>query len=90
MDDFYSDLFDWRWLYTSGRLQKPVVQLNQHLDNIQLNRAIQSNYKSAMVCALLLMEKKSFSMEELFVKITSLSYMGMCNRLELSMYSAID
>lgn len=75
-NDFYCDLLEWKWLYTSGRLQKPVVKLNQGLDDTELNKAIQNNYRSAMICALLLMERNSFTTEELFHKVTSLSYMG--------------
>lgn len=69
-------MIDWRWLYTSGRLQKPGVHLNMTLDSTKLTQALQTNYQSAMLCALLLMDKEPFTLEELFISLTGVSYIG--------------
>lgn len=82
------DLFDWDYLYLSGRLQKPVkiikekqedpVDLASNLKKVDkktFDLALQTNLKNALHTALLLMPEK-FSLEELFVCITSLSYSG--------------
>lgn len=73
-DRLITDLLDWDTLYVSGRLHKPVkllvIPTNQHLLS-----AMHINLHSAMHAALLLLPE-SFSEEELFTKITSLSYAG--------------
>lgn len=82
------DLFDWDYIYLSGRLHKPVrVILEKKEDQIDLTSnlksvdkktfelALQTNLKNALHTALLLMPEK-FSLQDLFVCITSLSYSG--------------
>lgn len=100
------DLYDWDYLYLSGRLHKPVrilkkpapkpspdtntsttntqidtttddVNLNYSLDSVSksIDLALQTNLKNALHTALLLLPEK-FSLFELFLCITSLSYTG--------------
>lgn len=72
-EDLYKDLTEWHWMYISGRLHKPVVLLN---NNNRLTKALECNLHSAVLCSLLLMNKKYFALEELFTQITRLSFMG--------------
>lgn len=78
VEDFCRDLNEWEWLYTSGRLQKPVTLLNQASGNIKtlLNDSIQYNLQSAVLYSLLLLNKQQVTEWELFLTITGLSYMG--------------
>ena len=80
------DLFDWDFLYMAGRLQKPIklikskeeCQLNESklsVDKKTFDLALQTNLQNALHTALLLMPEQ-FTLEELFVCITSLSYSG--------------
>lgn len=73
-DRLVTDLLDWDTLYVSGRLHKPVkllvIPTNKHLLS-----AMHINLQSAMHSALLLLPE-SFTEEELYTKITSLSYSG--------------
>lgn len=100
------DLYDWDYLYLSGRLHKPVrilkkpvpkpspdtntsttgtqidntaedINLNYSLDSVSksIDLALQTNLKNALHTALLLLPEK-FSLFDLFLCITSLSYTG--------------
>ena len=105
------DLFDWDYLYVSGRLQKPVKIVKPHSNDDKktatastastatttatkqtvmdtskyksplyttsssFQQALHTNLKNALHTALLLMPSK-FTLQELFVCITTLSYMG--------------
>lgn len=79
------DLYDWDYLYIGGRLHKPVKIIEQpdsddksseKLDNnSSFNMALQTNLQNALHTALLLLPE-NFTLEELFICITSLSYMG--------------
>ena len=73
--DFLRDLTKWEWLYLSGRLHKPVLLLTDCEDK-DLHDALNYNLRSALLCAALLINKPSFTLEELFLKITGLSYTG--------------
>ena len=84
--DLIRDLFDWDHMYISGRLQKPVKiihfnheNLLKQEDSLQVDKsfelALQTNLQNALNTALLLMPQR-FTLEELFICITSLSYMG--------------
>uniref|UniRef100_A0A0K0DBH9 Phosphatidate cytidylyltransferase, mitochondrial n=2 Tax=Angiostrongylus cantonensis TaxID=6313 RepID=A0A0K0DBH9_ANGCA len=68
-EDLNQDLLDWRWLYVSGRLHKPVLDVTAIKSNLEENR------RSALHTALLLLPD-SFLLEELYEKIVSLSYSG--------------
>jgi translocator assembly and maintenance protein 41 len=105
------DLYDWDYLYMSGRLQKPVKiikseqssssfktsgsesnstkqtssmshfgvednsQYTMEVVNKSLELALKTNLKNALHTALLLMPEK-FTLTELFICITALSYSG--------------
>uniref|UniRef100_A0A0N5B2L3 Phosphatidate cytidylyltransferase, mitochondrial n=1 Tax=Strongyloides papillosus TaxID=174720 RepID=A0A0N5B2L3_STREA len=72
-DDALQDLLDWRWLYVSGRLQKPV--LNVLPPTKELAEAIEINRNSALHFALLKLGD-TFTYEDLFKQIVSISYNG--------------
>ena len=68
------DLKDWECLYTSGRLQKPVMMLHSDTDN-SFELALRMNLENAVHTAMLLLPDE-FSEEELYETLTSLSYTG--------------
>ena len=71
---FLRDLYDWDYLYISGRLHKPVKMLKT--DNQKdIHDSLNVNIKNAFHTALLLLPE-TFSLEELFLCITNLSYHG--------------
>jgi len=72
LDTLYSDLSEWRNLYLAGRLQKPVKILR---DDPRIRLANQINLISALRTALLTLPP-SFTEQELYTKIASLSYIG--------------
>uniref|UniRef100_A0A0N5B2K9 Phosphatidate cytidylyltransferase, mitochondrial n=1 Tax=Strongyloides papillosus TaxID=174720 RepID=A0A0N5B2K9_STREA len=72
-DDALQDLLDWRWLYVSGRLQKPV--LNVLPPTKELAEGIENNRNSALHFALLKLGD-TFTYEDLFKQIVSISYNG--------------
>ncbi|KAL3872881.1 hypothetical protein ACJMK2_036062 [Sinanodonta woodiana] len=68
------DLLDWDALYVSGRLHKPV-QLIIDPTSQELMKAMATNLQSALHASLLMLPEM-FTEEDLFLKITSLSYNG--------------
>lgn len=66
------ELEDWKNLYLSGRLQKPVVTL---LDCPRLQVARQKNCDMACAAALLLLPER-FGETELYATISAISYTG--------------
>lgn len=72
LDTLCTDLSEWNTLYLAGRLQKPVKILRDHP---RVRLANQVNLISAMRTALLLLPP-SFTEEELYGTIASISYMG--------------
>lgn len=81
VEDFCKDLTEWEWLYASGRLQKPVtllIETKAEEMHAQLTNAVQYNLQSALLSSLLLINKPVVTEWELFLKIISISYMGMC------------
>jgi translocator assembly and maintenance protein 41 len=78
LNDFYKDMMEWEWLYTSGRMHKPVLLINQatHQRKVLISEAIKFNLESAMLYSLLLLNKKEITEMELYSTITGLSYMG--------------
>ncbi|KAJ7552254.1 hypothetical protein O6H91_06G047700 [Diphasiastrum complanatum] len=72
LDRLVQDIFTWKALYISGRLQKPVRVI---VDNAGLEKANRVNLQAA-VCAALLLLPQEFSEEDLYTTICSLSYMG--------------
>uniref|UniRef100_A0A0N5CB25 Phosphatidate cytidylyltransferase, mitochondrial n=1 Tax=Strongyloides papillosus TaxID=174720 RepID=A0A0N5CB25_STREA len=61
--DTLQHLLDWRWLYVSGRLQKPV--LNVLSPTKKLTEAIENNRNTALRFALLKLGD-TFTFEDLF------------------------
>ena len=76
MEDLLTDLQHWKWLYISGRLHKPVLFMSTPEEGSELKNALQINLRTAVLCAALLMGRRGFTAEELFLKITGLSFMG--------------
>lgn len=72
LDVLCKDLSEWTTLYLAGRLQKPVKILR---DDPRVRLANQVNLLSALRTALLLLPP-SFTEEELYGTIASISYMG--------------
>ncbi len=66
------DLEQWKNLYVAGRLQKPVKILK---DNERIEKAIKKNLEHAVNVALLKLPE-TFREEELYMKITEISYIG--------------
>ena len=77
-DDFYKDITEWEWLYTSGRLHKPVITINKTTGDkkVILAEALKYNLESSLLCSLLLLNKQEVTEWELFLQITGLSYIG--------------
>lgn len=73
VEKFRQDLQDWKWLYVSGRLQKPVKVLVGE-DDQEFSDMIRRNREHAAKVALLLLDGQEISEEELFVKISEISY----------------
>ncbi|PRP74893.1 hypothetical protein PROFUN_16102, partial [Planoprotostelium fungivorum] len=71
-DKLCQDLIEWDTLYVSGRMQKPVVTVQSNPRVVEVNAI---NLASALRSSLLLLPE-AFSEEELYTKITSLSYAG--------------
>lgn len=68
------DLLDWKDLYISGRLQKPV-EIVRDPSSSKIQNALELNLQSAVRAALLLLPKE-FNEFELYCAITKLSYNG--------------
>ncbi|KAM8930758.1 phosphatidate cytidylyltransferase, mitochondrial [Pelodytes ibericus] len=68
------DLLHWKTLYIAGRLHKPVKILTQK-ENGRLRTALNTNLKSALTAAFLMLPE-SFTEEELYLQIAGLSYSG--------------
>ncbi|KAM4722427.1 phosphatidate cytidylyltransferase, mitochondrial [Rhinophrynus dorsalis] len=73
-DTLVDDLLHWKTLYIAGRLHKPVKILTQR-ENGSLHAALNSNLKSAVTAAFLMLPE-SFSEEDLYLQIAGLSYSG--------------
>eukprot|EP01103_Thecamoeba_quadrilineata_P005128 TRINITY_DN1496_c0_g1_i6.p1 TRINITY_DN1496_c0_g1~~TRINITY_DN1496_c0_g1_i6.p1 ORF type:complete len:309 (+),score=73.81 TRINITY_DN1496_c0_g1_i6:216-1142(+) len=71
-DHLCEDLREWKTLYVSGRLHKPVLVLQ---DDEKISSANIINLRAAVAAALLLLPHK-FSELELWTKIAGLSYSG--------------
>ncbi|CAF0719780.1 unnamed protein product [Rotaria sordida] len=69
------DLLDWETLYVAGRLQKPVSVIQIDQNDQDLIYALKTNLNSALHVALLLLPEE-FTLKDLFLKITALSYQG--------------
>jgi mitochondrial translocator assembly and maintenance protein 41 len=72
--DLITDLLDWKDLYLSGRLQKPV-EIIRDPQSSKIQNALELNLASAVRSALLLLPEQ-FSEFEFYHAITELSYNG--------------
>lgn len=72
-DRLISDLLDWDVLYIAGRMHKPISYLMD--TDSEVNIAQDINLRSALHAALLTLPE-TFSLQELFFRITRLSYDG--------------
>lgn len=68
----YDDLQHWDSLYIAGRMQKPVLMLK---DYAKLPLARKNNLDAAFTMALLLLPE-CFSLQDLYIKICGVSYIG--------------
>eukprot|EP00343_Euplotes_focardii_P000075 CAMPEP_0205800830 /NCGR_PEP_ID=MMETSP0205-20121125/2618_1 /ASSEMBLY_ACC=CAM_ASM_000278 /TAXON_ID=36767 /ORGANISM="Euplotes focardii, Strain TN1" /LENGTH=241 /DNA_ID=CAMNT_0053064569 /DNA_START=135 /DNA_END=857 /DNA_ORIENTATION=+ len=74
--DFLSDLVDWTEFYTSARLQKPVLPIIMNDDENIISDALEINKRNALALGLLLMPTPDFTLMDMFLSVTKLSYMG--------------
>ncbi|CAM9202160.1 unnamed protein product [Hapterophycus canaliculatus] len=72
MKHLTEDLEDWTWLYTAGRLHKPVRVIR---GSKQASNIIQGNLVSATKASLLLLPER-FSAQDLYTTVAGLSYTG--------------
>ena len=73
-DDLIDDLRNWKTLYVSGRLHKPVLKSEEFMKE-PLKSEYYGNLESAVNASLLLLPAK-FHEIDLYMAITSLSYTG--------------
>lgn len=69
---FVDDLVNWSHIYAAGRLHKPHMCLSE---SSVIQKAIQSNLENAVNLAMLLNVDR-FSLRELYLFVTELSYFG--------------
>ena len=71
--DLVNDLNNWKNFYMAGRFQKEIYLL---ITNLELDEAIARNRKSALIIALILLDKENPNMFDLVHEICKLSYYG--------------
>ena len=71
--DVLDDLLNWKTFYIAGRFQKEMFTA---ISDEEIEKANLINRKNALVVALLLLDKENPTLEDLYEKICSLSYMG--------------
>lgn len=71
-NDLVDDLEQWKFLYCSGRLQKPVQIIK---GSGRVEAAIETTKESAIITSLLLLQNQ-FADKDLYCTIASLSYVG--------------
>ncbi|XP_031568293.1 phosphatidate cytidylyltransferase, mitochondrial-like [Actinia tenebrosa] len=74
LENFQRDMHSWEWLYTSGRLHKPV-QIIHRAQGSAVRTALNANLASAVNAALLCLPEE-FDEEELYMTISWFSYAG--------------
>lgn len=72
IDHLLRDLEQWETMYVAGRLQKPVRVVR---DDARVRLAVGENRRGALRAAMLLLPGE-FTEEELFTRVTGLSYVG--------------
>ncbi|OQV19606.1 Phosphatidate cytidylyltransferase, mitochondrial [Hypsibius exemplaris] len=73
-EDLKDDMKNWTTLYVSGRLHKPVLLVTDNT-NADTKTCLEMNLRAAVQTSLLLL-RDTFTDEELFLTIASLSYAG--------------
>lgn len=71
--DVLDDLLNWKTFYIAGRFQKEMFTVKA---DEQIEKANEINKRNALTIALLLLDKKNPTLNDLYEKICSLSYMG--------------
>lgn len=71
--DVLEDLLEWKTYYIAGRFQKEMFTA---IEDDDIEKANLINRRNAILVALILMDKEKPSIEDLYEKICSLSYMG--------------
>lgn len=71
--DVLDDLLNWKTFYIAGRFQKEMYTAKE---DKEIEKANEINKKNALTIALLLLDKESPKLIDLYEKICSLSYMG--------------
>ena len=71
--DVIDDLLNWKTFYIAGRFQKEMFTAKK---DEQIEKANEINKRNALTIALLLLDKKNPTLNDLYEKICSLSYMG--------------
>ncbi|XP_073981740.1 phosphatidate cytidylyltransferase, mitochondrial isoform X1 [Rhodnius prolixus] len=72
-EDLINDLYDWNYLYLSGRLHKPVKFVEPPVGPV--TTALKQNLMSAIHAALIMLPE-NFTLMEFFLEIADLSYNG--------------
>lgn len=71
--DVLDDLLNWKTFYIAGRFQKEMFTA---IADPEIEKANEINKKNALTVALLLLDKENPTLDDLYQKICSLSYMG--------------
>lgn len=72
-EDVIDDLLNWRTFYIAGRFQKEMFTA---ISDSEIEQANEINRKNALTVALLLLDKDVPTVNDLYEKLCSLSYMG--------------
>ncbi len=72
-EDVIDDLLNWKTFYIAGRFQKEMFTAKE---DSQIEKANEINKRNALTVALLLLDKEKPTLNDLYEKICSLSYMG--------------
>lgn len=71
--DVLDDLLNWKTFYIAGRFQKEMFTA---IADKEIEQANEINKRNALTTALLLLDKENPTLDDLYQKICSLSYMG--------------
>ncbi|CAI2373671.1 unnamed protein product [Moneuplotes crassus] len=75
--DFMRDLKYWETFYMAPRLQKPVLEvIRDDTDQEEIKQVLEINKRNALALAILLMPAPDFTLMDMFLGVTKLSYMG--------------
>ncbi len=72
-EDVIDDLLNWKTFYIAGRFQKEMFTA---ISDPEIEKANEINKKNALTVALLLLDKDNPTINDLYEKLCSLSYMG--------------